>query len=116
MIEFTEAIAFNQAKREHMLAQFGDALIEKAVSTEEFGAQYEGHEVFTVAGLNSYVSAKVEGVEDTEKEDILKSIATEFEGLSPVLVRGGSPEAPKLTKVFVRKAAETSETEEDTED
>lgn len=72
-------------RRNHLLEQFADNGIEKAISQDEFNAKYgEGHQVFTMEGINNYIAAKTaEGATD----EVVKGIEDELTTLSKVVVK-----------------------------
>lgn len=72
-------------RRNHLLEQFQDNGIEKAISQEEFDTKFEKHSVFSGGALSKYVNDRKENEGDTE--EVLKSIQNEFEALTKVVVK-----------------------------
>jgi hypothetical protein len=101
-------------KRNHLLEQFADNGIEKAISEEEFSAKYgQGHQIFTMKNINSFVAdATKEGASD----EIVKGIEGELKTLSKVVVKTATGYDARFVREEKEDLSKGEGSEENTEE
>lgn len=104
------ALLHNQARREHILNQVGDNMLEKAISENDFNEQYgTEHEVYTSNSLLKCINDTIE--EHGQGDEVVKALSDQFNTLSPVIVKKTTKQGTSYSKMFVRKMVETEEEE-----
>lgn len=91
-------------RRNHLLEQFEDNGLEKAIDENEFNNKFgQGHQVFTMEGINKFVEAATkEGATD----EVVKGIEDELKTLSKVVVKTESGYESRYVREVAEEGAE----------
>jgi len=99
-------------RRNHLLEQFEDNGLEKAISQEEFNTKYGiGHQVFTMEGINKFVE---NATKEDASDEVVKAIEDELKTLSKVVVKTDEGfEARYVREEVIAKGEDGDEDDED---